>query len=71
MGTFHTGCKVENHVQRTKTVVIPKLLVDTGSEYTWIEEKSLEQIGIPRVKKDLAFVMTNGQRVTRSVGSML
>ena len=68
MGTFHTKCKIENPIDRTRSVVIPKLLVDTGSEYTWVSERLLERIGIRREKKDVAFVMANGQEVTRSVG---
>ena len=68
MGTFYTSCKVENHVHRTKTVVIPKLLVDTGSEYTWAPATALEKIGIAREKKDLQFIMANGKVITRSVG---
>ena len=47
---------------------IPKILVDTGSEYTWIPEATLERIGVAREKKDLPFVMANGQQITRSVG---
>ena len=46
----------------------PKLLVDTGSEHTWIPAGKLDQIGVTKKKKDLAFVMANGQIVTRSVG---
>ena len=68
MQTFYTRCKIENPVERTRSVVIPKLLVDTGSEYTWVFERTLERIGIQREKKDLAFVLANGQEVTRSVG---
>ncbi|MFH0922237.1 MAG: hypothetical protein V1913_17980 [Fibrobacterota bacterium] len=45
-----------------------KVLVDTGSEYTWAPAELLEKIGIKREKKDLAFVMANGQQITRSVG---
>jgi len=44
------------------------MLVDTGSEYTWVPAKNLEKIGIGREKKDVLFVMANGQQVTRSVG---
>ncbi|MEI6211216.1 MAG: aspartyl protease family protein [bacterium] len=44
------------------------MLVDTGSEYTWIPTAKLESIGVVREKKDLRFVMANGQCVTRSVG---
>ena len=68
MGTFHTGCRIENHVERSKGIEIPSLLVDTGSEYTWVPETKLEKIGVSREKKDLQFVMANGTVVTRSVG---
>src|SRR3989454_7739346 len=68
MGTFYVRCKVENHVDRSKSVVVPKLLVDTGSDYTGVPARLLEKIGAEREKKDLAFVMANGQSVTRTVG---
>ena len=68
MGTFYAKCKIENPVDRSRSVVVPKLLVDTGSEYTWVSERTLERIGIRREKKDLVFVLANGQEVTRSVG---
>ncbi len=68
MGTFHVGARVENLVDRSKGAALPKLLVDTGSEYTWVPEPVLEKLGIGREKKDLEFVMANGQRITRSVG---
>jgi predicted aspartyl protease len=68
MGTFYARCKIENSVDRSKSVVIPKLLVDTGSEYTWISATTLERLGINREKKDVLFIMANGQHVTRSVG---
>jgi len=68
MGTFYTKCKIENAVDRAKSVIVPKLLVDTGSEYTWIAEASLAKLGIKKEKKDVTFVMANGQHVTRSIG---
>jgi len=68
MGTFHTACRIENHVHRSKGIRIAKALVDTGSEYTWIPSAKLEKIGVKREKKDLRFVMANGEVVTRSVG---
>ena len=42
--------------------------MDTGSEFTWAPERMLERIGIRREKKDVTFVLANGQEVTRSVG---
>lgn len=68
MGTFYAKCKVENSVDRAESAVISKILVATGSEYTSIPATALERLGIQREKKDLAFVMANGQQVTRSVG---
>lgn len=68
MGTFYTKCKIENVSDRSKSVLLPRILVDTGSEYTWAPTSSLEKIGIAREKKDVLFVMANGQQVTRSVG---
>ncbi|MFH0939667.1 MAG: retroviral-like aspartic protease family protein [Planctomycetota bacterium] len=68
MGTFYTKCIIENHIDRKKLISIPKILVDTGSEYTWIPSETLHKIVVVREKKDLAFIMANGQQVTRSVG---
>jgi predicted aspartyl protease len=68
MGTFHTTCKIENHIDRTKAIRVPKLLVDTGSEYTWVPAATLEKIGVKREKKDVRFVMANGEVITRSIG---
>ena len=68
MGTFYTSCTVENHTDRSRVTRVPKLLVDTGSEYTWIAAATLEKIGVKREKKNLPFVMANGRVITRSVG---
>ena len=68
MGTFSVGCRIENSVDRAKGMNLRRILVDTGSEYTWVSAAMLEQIGIAREKKDVEFVIANGQRVTRSVG---
>ncbi len=68
MGTFSIECRIENPVDRSRSAVIPQMLVDTGSEYTWVPTATLEALGISREKKDLTFVMANGQHITRSVG---
>jgi predicted aspartyl protease len=65
---FYTPCVVQNHVDRKRQFRVPKVLVDTGSEYTWISESTLERISVAREKKDLSFIMANGQHITRSVG---
>jgi predicted aspartyl protease len=68
VGTFSIPCRVSNIVDRSNSQELPQLLVDTGSEYTWISGKVLEDIGVVREKKDLRFVMANGDIITRSVG---
>lgn len=68
MGTFHVGALIENHTDRKKSVRVSKLLVDTGSEHTWLPEPLLDKIGIKREKKDIPFMMANGTIVTRSIG---
>lgn len=68
MGTFHTGCIIEHHTDARKSARVPRLLVDTGSDYTWIPESVLKRIGIVEQKRDLAFTMANGQTITRSAG---
>ena len=68
MGTFYVRCKVENHVDRAKSVIVPKLLVDMSSNYTWIPATQLEKIGTQREKKALLFMKPNGQRLIRSIG---
>ncbi len=68
MGTFAVGCRIENSVDRSRGTSVRRILVDTGSEYTWVSGATLEKIGIAREKKDVEFVMANGQHITRSVG---
>ncbi|MGR3301419.1 MAG: retroviral-like aspartic protease family protein [Candidatus Scalindua sp.] len=68
MGTFYVGCRVDNHISREKTAKVSRLLVDTGSEFTWISEKTLAKIGVEPEKKDIPFIMANGQSITRTIG---
>jgi predicted aspartyl protease len=68
VGTFKVGCVFRNPGRRGRTVHVPKLLVDTGSEHTWVSEGSLKRIGIRPEKKDVAFIMANGKTITRRVG---
>jgi predicted aspartyl protease len=67
VGTFFTRCTLANPADWERSVTIQKLLVDTGTECTWVPAKALERIGIQRVKAT-TFVLANGQDVTRQVG---
>ena len=68
MGTFYVKGRIEHMVRREKSVDLPQMLVDTGSEHTWVPAKLLAKIGVKREKKDLAFQMANGQLITRNIG---
>ena len=68
MGTFDVKGSIGHMVRREKFVEVPQMLVDTGSEHTWVPGKLLDKIGVKREKKDLTFQMANGQLVTRYIG---
>ncbi|HWY85202.1 MAG TPA: aspartyl protease family protein [Gemmataceae bacterium] len=68
MGHFHIDCQVINIRRSLKRVKVSNLLVDTGSEFTWVPEDLLMQAGIRVEKKDVPFQMANGQIITRSTG---
>ena len=67
MGTFHVDCTVTD-VSGAKSAPMPHMLVDSGSEHTWMPATVLESIGVERQKKDLTFQMANGATITRSIG---
>src|SRR6266852_4794678 len=68
MGTFYTSCRLENPMDRKRTVQVSRLLVDSGSEFTWVDAETLKKIGVKRERKDYTFVMANGQQITRPIG---
>ena len=68
MGTFRVDCQVEDHVDPARKAVVSGLLVDTGSEHTWIPGTVLKRLRVKPQKKDVAFVMANGETVTRNIG---
>jgi predicted aspartyl protease len=67
MGTFTVGCVIKNHVDRDQSVSIPRLMVDSGSEATWIPRILLQQIDVKPEKRQ-PFQMANGQWIYRDVG---
>ena len=67
MSAFYVACQVENHANRSQSTRIPRMLVDTGSEHTWVSVKTLHKIGVWK-EKNLSFVMANDNTITRSAG---
>jgi len=68
VGTFRTDVTFANIVNRSRSIVVPQMLVDTGSEATWVPSPALDSIGVERTTKTRTFIMANGQQVTRTVG---
>ena len=68
MGVFYVDCTVKNLALREKSSLIEELVVDTGSEFTWIPESVLKEIGVEVEKPNQHFVMANGEVITRDIG---
>jgi predicted aspartyl protease len=68
MGTFTVDAEFASIRTPQRYFPVPRMLVDSGSEYTWIPEEILREAGIRPEKKDLEFLMANGQTITRSIG---
>jgi hypothetical protein len=65
MRVFRLDCEAVNISDPSRSAVVPQVLVDTGSELTWLPESALHRIGVTVIKKDLAFRLANGQTITR------
>ena len=68
MGIFHTNITIRHVADRKRIAHVSSVLVDTGSESTWVSRKVLEGLGIEVEVKDRTYQMANGQQITRSVG---
>jgi len=68
MGVFHVDCTVENMAAPDKSALIGQLIVDTGSEFTWVPKDILSDVGVDVRKRDVQFVMANGEIITRDIG---
>lgn len=66
MGTFRTSVAVEHPGRRGKVIEIGEVMVDTGSEFTWLPRKSLEQLGLTP-ERTTRFRTADGRVVEREV----
>lgn len=67
MGIFRTTVGVQNLAPRGTVEHVPDVMVDTGSELTWLPAPILEGLGIRREKKRW-FQLAGGSRVCRDAG---
>jgi predicted aspartyl protease len=67
MGTFRITLSVEHPARRGLLRPLNDILVDTGSELTWLPRGVLEDLGVA-VERRHTFVLADGQVCERDVG---
>ncbi len=70
VGVFRTTIEIQSLDLRGPRQVLPETLVDTGSEFTWVPRRVLEELGI-RAQRTQAFEVTDGRRIERDIGYAL
>ena len=68
MGVFSVDIRVSRPGRKPRWIAFKSVVVDSGSEVTWLPEAELHNAGIEVFKKDQVFILANGQSVTRDVG---
>lgn len=68
VGTFYINAAVQHPTYRDRVAAVPSLLVDTGSELTWIPAPILRSLGVATEKARETFMMANGRVLTRDIG---
>jgi predicted aspartyl protease len=67
MGTFRTRIEIENPARPGVRRSLSDVLVDTGSELTWVPRQMLEELGVGRHRLQ-RFRQANGTVLTRWTG---
>ena len=67
MGIFRTTVGVASLSDPHRRVDVAHMMVDTGSEYTWITEERLAQLGVSPVRID-RFETADGRILERHIG---
>ena len=63
---FRTTILVENPALPGVTLVLPNVVVDTGSEYTWLPQSVLEALSLVPIRA-MRFIRANGRQIERAV----
>jgi predicted aspartyl protease len=67
MSIFRTTLEVEAFPNSGKRVTLANVMVDTGSEYTWVPKEVLAELGVDPVRVD-RFQTADGRILERRVG---
>src|SRR5256885_5241747 len=66
IGIFRTTIAVENPTRPGVTIEVESVIVDTGSEYTWLPRAVLEALGLS-VTRAVRFITADGRQIERAV----
>ena len=66
MGIFRTTIAVENPTRPGVRIDVASVMVDTGSEYTWLPRAVLETLGLTPTRT-VRFITADGRQVERAV----
>jgi predicted aspartyl protease len=67
MGILRTTIAIEHPARRGIMVELSDVIVDTGSEYTWVPQPVLESIGLVP-ERVVDFVTADGRQIERGIG---
>jgi predicted aspartyl protease len=67
VGLFRTSIGIEHPARRGERRELRDVVVDTGSELTWIPREVLESIAIPRERMQ-RFILADGRILERDIG---
>jgi predicted aspartyl protease len=67
IGIVRTAMGIESSANRGSIVTLPDVMVDTGSEYTWVPASVLEQLGVS-AEREAHFETADGRAITRRIG---
>lgn len=67
MGILRTAISIEHPARRGTRVELSDVIIDTGSEYTWVPQPVLESIGLAP-ERVVEFVTADGRQIQRGVG---
>ncbi|HEY7193157.1 MAG TPA: retroviral-like aspartic protease family protein [Gemmatimonadales bacterium] len=70
VGIFRTTIEIQNLDLQNPPRALPETMVDTGSEFTWVPRRVLEELGI-RAQRKQAFEVADGRRIEREIGYAL
>ncbi len=68
MGIFSVTVELEKPADPKSVQRVDEIMVDTGSELSWVAAGRLREVGIEVRKKDQPLVMADGRTITRDLG---